>query len=82
MIKTTVKIDGMSCGMCESHVNDTIRNRFPVKKVNSSYKKGIAEILSQEGISEEKLKEALDPTGYRVLSVSNEEYKKKGLFGF
>ncbi len=82
MIKTTVQIDGMSCGMCESHVNDTIRNHFAVKKVNSSYKKGIAEILSEEGISEEKLKEALDPTGYRVLSVSNEEYKKKGLFGF
>ena len=82
MIKTTVKIDGMSCGMCESHVNDTIRNHFGVKKVNSSYKKGVAEILSEEEISEEKLKEALDPTGYRVLSVSSEEYKKKGLFGF
>lgn len=33
MVKTTLKIDGMMCGMCESHVNDAIRNAFPVKKV-------------------------------------------------
>ena len=25
MNKITVKIDGMMCGMCESHVNDAIR---------------------------------------------------------
>ena len=24
MIKTTVKVDGMMCGMCESHVNDAV----------------------------------------------------------
>ena len=24
MVKTTLKIDGMMCGMCESHVNDAI----------------------------------------------------------
>ena len=28
MIKTTVKVDGMMCGMCESHVNDAIRKAF------------------------------------------------------
>ena len=25
MIKTTLKIDGMMCGMCEAHMNDLIR---------------------------------------------------------
>ncbi|EKC59112.1 Copper chaperone, partial [human gut metagenome] len=39
MVKTTLKIDGMMCGMCESHVNDAIRNAFPVKKVTSSHSK-------------------------------------------
>ena len=33
MIKTTVKIDGMACSMCEAHINDAIRKAFPVKKV-------------------------------------------------
>lgn len=37
MTKTTLKIDGMMCGMCESHVNDAIRNAFEVKKVTSSH---------------------------------------------
>ena len=31
MYKTTLKIDGMMCGMCESHINDTIRKAVPVK---------------------------------------------------
>ena len=40
MIQITMKIDGMQCGMCESHVNDSIRRAFPVKKVTSSHTKG------------------------------------------
>ena len=38
MIKTTLKIDGMMCGMCESHMNDLIRKNFQVNKVTSSAK--------------------------------------------
>ena len=38
MTKTTLKIDGMMCGMCESHMNDAIRNAFNVKKVSLSVK--------------------------------------------
>ena len=37
MYETKVKIDGMMCGMCESHINDTIRKAVPVKKVSSSH---------------------------------------------
>ena len=29
MIKTTLKIDGMMCGMCEAHIKDTIRKAVP-----------------------------------------------------
>lgn len=25
MIETILKVDGMMCGMCESHVNETVR---------------------------------------------------------
>lgn len=28
MVQTTLKIDGMMCGMCESHINDAIRKDF------------------------------------------------------
>ena len=37
MVKTVLTIDGMACGMCESHVNDAIRNALRVKKVTSSH---------------------------------------------
>ncbi len=80
MIKTVLKIDGMACTMCESHVNDGIRNAFPVKKVSSSWKKGTSEILSQEPLDREALKAAVESTGYRVLSVEEGPAEKKGLF--
>lgn len=81
MTQITVKIDGMMCGMCEAHVNDTIRAAFPIKKVTASHTKGEAVILTESDISEEELRAALDPTGYKVMSVTKEPYEKKGLFG-
>ena len=81
MIKTTVGIDGMMCGMCESHVNDDIRKSFDIKKVSSSHSKKKTEIISEEAIDEDKLRAVIDETGYTVLSVDSEPYKKKG-FGF
>ena len=59
MIKTTLKIDGMMCGMCESHVNDCIRSKFNVKKVTSSHSKGETVIISEAPLDSEKLKEAI-----------------------
>lgn len=39
MVKITVGVKGMQCGMCEAHVNDAVRKAFPVKKVTSSHTK-------------------------------------------
>ncbi len=82
MTKTTIKIDGMMCGMCEAHVNDAIRQNFSVEKVSSSHSKGETVILCEEALSEDALKEALKPTGYQILSITSEPYEKKGLFHF
>lgn len=78
MVKTTLGIDGMMCGMCESHVNDTVRKSFDVKKVTSSHSKGVTEIISESPIDEDKLKAAIGETGYTVTSVKSEPYEKKG----
>ena len=80
MVKTTLTIDGMMCGMCESHVNDAVRAACAVKKVSSSHKKGVCEILSDEALDETALRDAVEATGYRVLSVVTAPYEKKGLF--
>lgn len=32
MIETIVQVDGMMCGMCESHINDAVQWAFPYKQ--------------------------------------------------
>ena len=81
MYQITLNIDGMACGMCESHVNDAIRAKFPVKKVTSSHSKGETVILSEEDISEEALRGVIEPTGYKMTGYACAPYEKKGLFG-
>ena len=82
MIETILKVDGMACGMCESHINDTVRNRFPVQKVTSSHTKGETVIISEQPVDVEALKAAIAETGYTVTGVQTRPYEKKGLFGF
>ena len=73
MNKITVKIEGMSCGMCEAHICDTIRKAFPgAKKVSASRRRGEATFLSENAVDEETLKRAIDETGYTFVSVSSD----------
>ena len=82
MIQITMKIDGMMCGMCESHINDCVRSQFPVKKVTSSHTKGETVITAETAPDLEKLKAAIAETGYTVTDVKVETVgKKSGLFG-
>ena len=63
MIRTTVKISGMACSMCEAQINDTICRAFSVEKVSSSHTKGETVILSREPLDEAALRAAIDATG-------------------
>ena len=81
MIKTTLKIDGMMCGMCEAHINDVIRRAVPgAKKVASSHTRGESTFLTEKAPDDRLLRETIAATGYTCLSVSSEPYEKKGLF--
>ena len=80
MIRTTLKISGMMCGMCEAHINDAIRAAFPVRKVSSSHTKGETIILSEAPLDTEKLKQAVSATGYSIVSISEEAAEMKGFF--
>ena len=82
MIKTVLKIDGMMCGMCESHINDAVRREFKVKKVSSSHTKGETVIVSESELDENKLREVIGGTGYELKSLTSApEEVKKGFFG-
>lgn len=80
MIEITCMIEGMQCSMCESHINDVIRKNFKVKKVHSSSKKNQTVIISAVDISDEQLRHAIDPTGYRLGAITRKEAVRKGLF--
>ena len=80
MMKTTVAVSGMVCGMCEAHVNDAIRAVFPVKKVSSSRMKGETVILSDASLDQQELKRVIQSTGYIPLSISEEPYEKRRFF--
>lgn len=82
MLKITMEIDGMMCGMCESHINAAIRREFKVKKVTSSHTKRQTVILTEKPLDEDKLRKVIDETGYKVMSIETaEEEKRGGLFG-
>ena len=82
MFQTTVEVDGMACSMCETHVNDAVRSALNVKKVTSSHGKGETVILSDEPLDADKLREAINATGYQVGDITSAPYEKKGLFSF
>ncbi|MBO4477902.1 MAG: cation transporter [Lachnospiraceae bacterium] len=85
MFKTVVSVNGMMCGMCESHVNDAVRNAFAVDKVTSSHKDKQTVIYSKEKLDEEKLIATIEATGYTAALIDVTEEEKKGfirkLFG-
>ncbi len=78
MVKMVLDVEGMSCGMCESHVNDAVRNEFNIKKVTSSHSKNMTEIICEEPLDEDKLTKVIEDTGYKVTGIHTEPYEKKG----
>ena len=88
MVQVTLKIDGMMCGMCEAHVGDAIREQLPeARKVSASAGRGEARFLLENELPkpmlEHELHRAIDPLGYKLLSVaSGEPEVKKGFVHF
>ena len=78
MVKITMQVEGMSCGMCEAHVNEAIRKAFSVKDVTSSHSKRKTEILSDTPLDEEQLKAVVQSSGYSVSGIATQPYEKKG----
>ena len=78
MIKTTVKIDGMQCNMCETHVKDLIRKKFDVKKIKASHVNGECVIVSHD----ESLLMSLERWDIRLLKWNQSHMLRKGYLDF
>lgn len=81
MIQYTIAVEGMTCSMCEAHINDAVRKAFPVKKVTSSRSKKETTVLTETELDEDALRAAISATGYEVGEIRKEPWAKKGLFG-
>lgn len=80
MIKITLQLEGMNCPMCELKVNESLRDAFSVKKVTSSHARGITELITEEEIPTQAVREVIEAKGFRVLDVRSEPYSKGFLF--
>lgn len=80
MLKITLEVEGMRCGMCETHVNDVVRRVEGVKKVKSSHAKGRTEVVAEDSVNTALIKEAIAKQGYTVGNIQSQPYEKHGLF--
>ena len=67
-----LEIHGMRCGMCESHINNVIRQNFIVKKVKSSHLKNQTIIYSKDELDIERIKSVIASTGYELKAIIKE----------
>ncbi len=74
MKKIVLGVEGMKCGMCESHVNDVVRKIDGVKKVKSSHSANKTEVVCEDGVSVEDINSALASQGYTVFSEDISDY--------
>ena len=76
MVETILKVNGMMCGMCESHINDVVRKTARVNKVTSSHTKGETVILSEQPLDIEALRRTIAETGYTVKGAQEKPCEK------
>ena len=69
-----LEISDMRCGMCELHIEDTIRKTVDIKKVVANRFKNLATIYSNELLDINTVKEEIEKTGYKVSNVEIEEH--------
>ena len=81
MKEIVIEVEGMRCGMCESHVCDAIRRASEkVKKVTASHLKNNAVVIADDDLEPEIITAAIAAQGYGVGAVSEKPYEKKGFF--
>ncbi|MDR0668639.1 MAG: copper ion binding protein [Treponema sp.] len=66
-MKTTLKIDGMSCEHCAQHVKEALEGIGGVKSAKVSLKKNSADVKHDETASLTMMEKAVKEAGYKVI---------------
>lgn len=67
MKETKLIVNGMMCGGCENRVKNAIKNIEGVENVTADHNTGKVIVISDNEVSEEIIKEALEDIGYEVV---------------
>ena len=67
MKETILNVNGMMCGGCENRVKNAIKNIEGVENVTADHNTGKVIVISENEVSEEIIKEALEDIGYEVV---------------
>lgn len=67
MKETNLIVNGMMCGGCENRVKNAIKNIEGVENVTADHNTGKVTVVSNNEVSEEIIKEALEDIGYEVV---------------
>lgn len=81
MKEFTIEVEGMKCGMCESHINDAVRRACNVKKVTSSHIKNTTTVIAEDNVNKQEIVNAITSQGYSVGKISEQPYEKHRLLG-
>ena len=77
MEKYILHIEGMKCGHCEAHMNESVKEEFDARKAVSSHDNGTTEFVAKSGLTDDQLRECVKDAGYKLVSVDREAYEKK-----
>jgi copper ion binding protein len=66
-VKTTIKIEGMSCDHCVAHVTKALEELSGVSSVSVSLKDKCAQVEHADSVSLDSMKEAVVEAGYETL---------------
>ncbi|HHY73470.1 MAG TPA: heavy-metal-associated domain-containing protein [Bacillus bacterium] len=66
MKNITLKVSGMTCGHCEKAVKNALSAIEGVEQVDVELKTGKVEVVANEHVSEQALKDAVEEQGYDV----------------
>ena len=68
-MKKKIIVEGMSCGHCVNHVKEALQELEGVQSADVDLASKTAIISSENNITDESIKDAIEDAGYDVVSI-------------
>lgn len=67
MERIELKVDGMMCAGCENRVKNALENIQGVQSVVADHKAKKVEVVCNNTVTEEKIKERIEALGFEII---------------